>query len=122
MKVRAEAEHEARLAAERLGVQARALGVPRQRDVRLLAAADRHRPAAAIQLIDALLAAPVAVDEERKPQALGREPSLVLRLGRDRDSHLPEKMFSKETKMFTMETKIPVASQIASASVPCLRR
>ena len=35
----------------------------------------------AIQLIDALIAVPVAIDEEGQPQALGREPSLVLRLG-----------------------------------------
>ena len=33
-----------------------------------------------------------------------------------------EKMLSSETKMFTIDTKMPVASQIASFSVPCLRR
>jgi hypothetical protein len=31
-------------------------------------------------------------------------------------------MFRSEMKMLTIETKIPVASQIASFSVPCLRR
>ena len=31
-------------------------------------------------------------------------------------------MFRSERKMFTIETKMPVASQIASFSVPCLRR
>ena len=32
------------------------------------------------------------------------------------------KMFSSERKMFTIETKMPVASQTASSAVPCLRR
>ena len=31
-------------------------------------------------------------------------------------------MFRSDTKMLTIETKIPVASQIESSSVPCLRR
>ena len=32
------------------------------------------------------------------------------------------KMFSSERKMFTIDTKMPVASQTASSAVPCLRR
>lgn len=34
----------------------------------------------------------------------------------------PPKRFSSDRKMLTIETKIPVASQTASRSVPCLRR
>ena len=76
----------------------------------------------------------VAVDEERVADALGGPPRLEFFLCRlaqcERRLHRPslhhgqrdEKMFSSETKMLTIETKMPVASQIASRSVPCLRR
>ena len=84
---------------------------------------------------DVLTARVVAVDEERRADPLGgsaRLELLVRRLsegdGRLHRPSLPqpsqreEKMFSSEMKMLTIETKMPVASQIASRSVPCLRR
>ena len=76
----------------------------------------------------------VAVDEERRADPLGGPAGLQFLLSRLakgewrlhrpslHDAQSPEKMFSSETKMLTIETKMPVASQIVSRSVPCLRR
>ena len=68
----------------------------------------------------------VAEDEERQAALLGGTASLQIGRrraveGEWRVHHGLEKMLRSDTKMFTIETKMPVASQIASASVPCLR-
>ena len=67
-----------------LRVQPRALGVPRQRDVGLLAPAHRHGRAAGLHHEDALAAFVVAVDQERRPEALRCQPRLELRLAHGR--------------------------------------
>ena len=54
-----------------LGVQARHLGVPRDRDVRLLAPAERDAPRPLGQREDVLTARVVAEDEERRADPLG---------------------------------------------------
>jgi hypothetical protein len=67
-----------------LGVQPRALGVPRERHVGLVAAADRYRAPAGLQRGDLLCALPIAVDQEREPEPRGGEPRLELFLARPR--------------------------------------
>jgi hypothetical protein len=54
-----------------LRVQPRELGVPRDRHVRLVAAADRHPRLVAAERVDDLRAVPVAVDQEPLAQLLG---------------------------------------------------
>ena len=74
---------------------------------------------------DLLGAAVVAQQQERLAALLGLPARLEIVGGREVERewglHQREKMLRSDTKMLTIETKMPVASQIASASVPCLR-
>ena len=61
-----------------LGVQARDLPVPDERDVAVLAASDRQAGGAVGQLHDVLAAVGVAEEDERRPPALGVQALLEL--------------------------------------------
>ena len=109
-----------------LGVQPRHLRVPRERDVRLQPPADRDRRGALVERDDLLRALIVAQEQERLAALLGiaSRPQVVRRGQVQREGrlhHRLEKMLRSDRKMLMIDTKMPVASQMASASVPRLR-